>query len=200
MDNNDQFVDFDDEKPNSAVRMEWPEKQYQFSKAFFDSVCTYVCNGGNAINYVRRNSTKTYVEFMVWVNADPVMSQLFQDSVRARSEWFVQRLIAELKNLAFTDIGQAFGPDGRLLVLDKMPEGIRRAIASVETEHPMSKPGIQVTKIKLWDKKGSIDSFMKHLGMFIERLDIRKEVTYKVEKVDLDERKRAIKNRMPSEN
>ena len=180
--------------------MMWPEKQYQFSKDFFDSVCTHVCNGGNAINYVRRNTTKTYVEFMAWVNADPVMKVLFEDATRARSEWFVQRLIAELKNLAFTDIGQAFGPDGRLLPLDKMPESIRRAIAGIETEHPMSKPGIEVKKIKLWDKKGAIDSFMKHLGMFIERLEIRKEVTYKVEKVDLDERRSAIKNRISGVN
>lgn len=36
--------------------------------------------------------------------------------------------LVELEAIAFSDIGDAFGPDNMPLPLDKMPEGIRRAI------------------------------------------------------------------------
>lgn len=111
-------------------------------------------------------------------------------------------LLKELRSLAFVDIGDLYDDNNNLLNVKDMPAGIRRAIAAIEVDEIYEGKGEMrmlvgyTRKVKLWDKKGSIEAFMKHLGMFVERLEVKKEVTYKVEKVDLDERRLDIKNRV----
>jgi len=106
----------------------------------------------------------------------------------------MRELIRELKNLAFSDIGELYDEHNCLKPIKDMPQSIRRAIAAIEIDEIWTGTGPQreqigeTKKIKLWDKKGSIDSFMKHLGMFIERLEIKQQVLIRVEQVDLDER------------
>lgn len=105
-----------------------------------------------------------------------------------------QQLLDELRSLAFTDIGEAYGDNNVLLDIKNMPISIRRAIASVETEELYQKFGGQqelmgyTRKIKLWDKRHAIETFMKHLGMFIERLEVKQDININVNHVDLDER------------
>jgi len=106
----------------------------------------------------------------------------------------VQLLLAELKSLAFSDIGGLYDENNCLRNIKDMPESLRRAIAGIEVDEIWTGTGParekigETKKVKLWDKKGSIDSFMKHLGMFIERLEVKQTVAVTVEKVDLDER------------
>lgn len=40
--------------------------------------------------------------------------------------------LAEISRIAFSDIGDAFGPDGAILPINQMPTTIRRALTSVE--------------------------------------------------------------------
>ena len=119
----------------------------------------------------------------------------------------VTALISELKSLAFSDIGGLYDDNNCLKDIKTMPEALRRAIASIEVDEIWSGTGaareiIGYTKrVKLWDKKGSIDSFMKHLGMFIERLETKSVVQVQVQQFDLDERIAMLtKNRVAGVN
>ena len=93
-----------------------------------------------------------------------------------------QQLLDELHNLAFSDVGEMYDGANCLLPVQSMHPGIRRAIASIETEELYHGSGharelIGYTKkVKLWDKKSSIDSFMKSLGMFVERMEQRQTI------------------------
>ena len=121
-----------------------------------------------------------------------------QDDIRA--------LINELRSLAFSDIGELYDDNNCLRGIKTIPAALRRAIAGIEVEEIYTGTGSfrecigHTKKVKLWDKKGAIDSFMKHLGMFIERLEVKQTVTVKVQRVDLDERRLDIKNRIQAVN
>jgi hypothetical protein len=118
----------------------------------------------------------------------------------------IKTLLAELRSLAFSNIKGLYDENNCLKDIKDIPDSLMRCVQEITVDEIWSGTGFarekigETRRVKLWDKKGSVDSFMKHLGMFIERLEIRKEVTYKVQKFDLDERKREIKNRIQAVN
>lgn len=111
-------------------------------------------------------------------------------------------LLKELRSLAFIDIVGLYDENGRLKAVHKMDPSVRRAIASIEVDELWSGTGHarevigHVKKVKLWDKKGAIESFMKHLGMFIERIEVKKEVHVTVNHIDVNDRVDILKNRI----
>ena len=106
----------------------------------------------------------------------------------------MQALLQELRSLAFIDIAGLYDEAGRLKNVHDMDPAVRRAIASIDVDEIWSGTGAQreivghTKRVKLWDKKGSIESFMKHLGMFVERIEQQTKVEITVQKIDLDER------------
>ena len=65
------------------------------------------------------------------------------------------RVLEEIYRLATCDIGEAYNDDGSLKPIKEIPENIRRAISSVETDELRDFEGnaIGVTKkIKFWEK------------------------------------------------
>ena len=103
-------------------------------------------------------------------------------------------LLKELRSLAFIDIAGLYDSAGRLKNVHEMAPAVRRAVASIEVDEIWSGTGAAreivglTKKVKLWDKKGSIETFMKHLGMFVERIEKTTKVEITVQKIDLDER------------
>jgi phage terminase small subunit len=93
----------------------------------------------------------------------------------ARVEISQDDVLRELLRLATVDIGKAFDANGDMLPLKEMPEDVRRAISSVEVETHFAGDGDErfevgrLKKVKFWDKKGSLDSLAKHLGMYVEK-------------------------------
>ena len=82
-------------------------------------------------------------------------------------------MLRELLRLAMTDIGQALNADGTLKPIHEIPEDVRRAISGFEVEELDGDEGPtgRVRKVKFWDKKGSLDSLMRHLGLFKDKVE-----------------------------
>lgn len=154
----------------------FPEKKYSFDDEFLVAVCRDVSNGGDVITYVHKNTTRTYSEFIKWIFESNERRTIWKDAQQARLEWFTQRTISELKSLAFVDPNDMYYPDNTLKPINEIPENLRRCISKIEVDEIYDfvngeKVLIGRTKkVSLWDKKGSLDSFMKHLGMFIDRI------------------------------
>lgn len=97
-------------------------------------------------------------------------------------------LLNELRSMAFIDIAGMYDGDNCLLSVHDMDPAVRRAIASIEVDELWSGSGGQrevighTKKVKLWDKRSSIETFMKHLGMFIDRLEQHQTIT--VQRID----------------
>lgn len=75
----------------------------------------------------------------------------------------------EAARLAYSDIGDLFDDDGKLLPLNDWPKDARAAVSSVEVLTRTRGAGDRVlddvVKIKLWDKPKLIELLFKHLGL-----------------------------------
>ena len=94
-----------------------------------------------------------------------------------------ERILQEYECLAFLDPLDLFTPDGHLKPMSEIPEKARRAIAGLEILQ-MKAPGagdVQIEsllkKIKLTDKKGSLDSLAKIMGMMKEKVEVTGQIT-----------------------
>jgi phage terminase small subunit len=103
----------------------------------------------------------------------------------------VARLFEELGRVGLSDPKDLCGPDGRLLPLHALPEGIRRAIASCEVEEiyaPDPRPNghlaesdrrlvrIRTTKVKFWNKLQAIEAIATIAGYTREESKVGGEV------------------------
>lgn len=94
-----------------------------------------------------------------------------------------ERVLQEYECLAFLDPVDLFTPDGHLKPLAEIPEKARRAIAGLDIIQ-MKTTGTEdvqiesfLKKIKLTDKKGSLDSLAKILGMMKEKVEVTGQIT-----------------------
>jgi phage terminase small subunit len=85
-------------------------------------------------------------------------------------------ILKEICKLAFIDASKLFDDDGNLIPVHKLPKEVSAAISSIEVV-TKNKPGhdgsdVEYTsKIRLWDKKGSLELLGKHLKLFTDKLE-----------------------------
>lgn len=95
-----------------------------------------------------------------------------------RVEVKTEDVLREILRLAMVDIGDAFHEDGTMKPLKEMSVDVRRAISAVEVESIFAGRGGDreqvgaLTKIKFWDKKGSLELLGKHLKLFTDKIDL----------------------------
>lgn len=91
----------------------------------------------------------------------------------ARVEVKADDILRELLRLAMVDIGEAFDEEGRLKPIKDIPPDVRRAISGVDVTEIMEdgRPVGLLKKVRLWDKKGSLELLGKHLRLFVDRLE-----------------------------
>lgn len=94
-----------------------------------------------------------------------------------------ERILQEYACLAFIDPINLFTEDGHLKPISEMSEDARRAIAGLEVVQ-MKATGSEdvqieslLKKIKLTDKKGSLDSLAKIMGMMKEKVEVSGQIT-----------------------
>lgn len=100
--------------------------------------------------------------------------QKAMDERSTRTEITADKVLQELAKLGFNDPRKLFDQDGRLLPISQLPDDIAAAVSSVEvvtTRIPGSDP-VEVehtSKIRFWDKRGSLELLGKHLKLFVDR-------------------------------
>ena len=94
-----------------------------------------------------------------------------------------ERVLDELRRLAFSDVRQLFDAEGRLKPVTALAPDDAAAIASVEVVIKNAAAGDQHTdtvhKIKFWDKVRSLEMLAKHFALLTERLEHSGEVAYR---------------------
>ena len=82
-------------------------------------------------------------------------------------------VLSELHRLAFADVRKLFDEEGRLRPVHELPDDVAAAIASIEVG-TARRPGGEsedveyTSKIKLWDKRSSLELLAKHLRLLGE--------------------------------
>ncbi len=88
-----------------------------------------------------------------------------------RTEVTQDRVLKELALIAFIDIKDAYNENGELLPIHEMPEDVRRAIGGMDYTTIGDDIG-KTSKVKLLDKKGSLELLGKHMAMFTDKKQI----------------------------
>jgi len=103
--------------------------------------------------------------------------QELQKERSMRVEISADKVLSEIGKLSFSDIRKLFDENGQLLPIHQLSDDIAAAVSSVEvvtSAIPGTKPVEveYVSKIKLWDKKGSLELAGKHLKLFTDKTEV----------------------------
>ncbi len=115
-----------------------------------------------AAGYVRSRSAASRVSTNVNVKAR--IAELV-GAAAEKAEVEIERVLAELARIGFSDVRQFFNEGGQLRPIQDLEDDVARAVSSIEV---VVKPGgiETVHKVKMWDKLGALEKLAKHLGMF----------------------------------
>ncbi len=122
-------------------------------------------------------------------NADKIGSELLgktrvkaeiqaaMDKRAEKVELTSERVLTEIGKLAFADIRKVFDERGNLLPVHMLPDEIAASVSSIEVvtkNIPGSEPAEveHVSKIKFWDKRGSLELLGKHLKLFTDKIEV----------------------------
>ena len=105
----------------------------------------------------------------------PAIQEAISEAMNARSkrtEITADRVLIELGRLAFLDIRKAFNADGSLKPIHELDDDTAAAIAGIEVSetHGGDSAAGTLKKIKLSDKRASLELCGRHLQMFVDRV------------------------------
>lgn len=129
--------------------------------------------------------SKKWANQSVWVKASTLAAN---DTVKVRiadlikkaaesNDVTVERLLREMARLAFIDPRKLVGPGGAVLPLHELDEDTARAVASMEVSQDFEftedgkVPAGYTKKVKLWDKRASLEMLGRHLKMFTDKVE-----------------------------
>ena len=91
-----------------------------------------------------------------------------QNGLQEKYDISADRLLLERSRIALFDFRKLFDEDGKLIAPQDFPDEVAAAVSSVKVS--MYKRGDDmeevITEVKLWNKDASLDSLMKHKGLY----------------------------------
>lgn len=154
------------------------------------SICGEIASGGTLVAYCAEHGLD-YKLVNRWLNDEEERAKRYKLALDIREEHakdlIISELIAYLKakpSDAFerTEGGEGIPDQVGIKPVDEMPPELQRLIAGVEFEEVFEWQGSgkarervhvgRIHKIKFWDKPKSIETFMRHLSMLVERKDV----------------------------
>lgn len=162
-------------------------------------IVDHVANGGSLIDLCELWQLR-YSDINNWIYNNPERTKLYETAIKARSEWFVQRVLKEIRNISTVDIREAYDDDGNLKDMKDIPSHVAAAIARVETFEEYQGSGKdreyigRTKKVFFVDKMKAAELLAKHIFFFVEHRIITGDVNVhnKVDQFDLDERIKKI--------
>lgn len=142
------------------------------------TLCQHVANGGDVIDLCRMWHCDNFT-VMSLIKNNEAWDIPYKAAREAHSDWLEDRLLGELKAIAFCDIREAYTRQGDLLSMSEMPESIARVITSLDVdeirEWDAGSKSREVTgytkKIKLHSKLDAIKMLGDFRGMW-RKVDI----------------------------
>lgn len=123
--------------------------------------------------YSKKTATKIGSENLLKPDIKAAIEKAIK-KVTERAELKASDVLAEIRKLAFVDLSKAYAADGSLLHPHDMPEDVRAALQSLETDEifagrgPSRKKVGETKKIKLTDKVRSLEMLAKHFKLLTD--------------------------------
>jgi hypothetical protein len=119
----------------------------------------------------------SYKNVWNWIESSVELRALYDDALRRREEWLRELVIHEVKSIAGADPRMLFNEAGELRPVHEWPDGIAKAVASVDVSEIWEGRGSErqiignVKKVRFYDKNKAIDTLAKTLGLFTEKVE-----------------------------
>ena len=126
--------------------------------------------------YKADNAFQTGAENLRKPNIAKKIQEYMQERSK-RTEVTADKVLGELAKIGFSDIRGAFDEYGNLKRPESWDDKTAAAISSIEVATKNLGDGEveYIHKIRLWDKKGSLELIGKHLRMFTEKVELSAE-------------------------
>lgn len=130
-------------------------------------------NGTEAAVYIGAAAANAATQASRWLQHPDVIAIIAARTaaVMEKAVLNTERWANEMASIGHFDPGELYDDDGNLIPVHKLPENVRRAIASVKREHRTTGRGeeretITTEEIKLIDKNTALTNIGRHLGVF----------------------------------
>ena len=139
-------------------------------------VCDHLANGGDLTTICDVWGVR-YSDVSRWLCSLP--DKEYQNALMERASWYEAEIYRQIRQVALTDIRDAFNDDGTLKSIKDMPAHIAQAIASIDNDELFAGSGKDrekigdTKKIKLYDKLKAIEMLGKQIGMFVQKHEVR---------------------------
>lgn len=112
---------------------------------------------------------------------DPAVKRLLAErakQVAKLAEMNTASWAVELRAVAFSNVGDLFDAEGKLIPLTRLPRHVQAALSSVKVTNDGS-----VLEYKFWDKAAALNIMARHLGLFERDNAQQSDITVRVELV-----------------
>lgn len=159
------------ENTNAAINVE----------ATIGDLCAFVADGGTMLGFCEANDLR-YKLINRWIADDETRAERYALALTIREAHAKDLIISELIAYMKADVTSCFDEAGNLKTLPSMGANERKLIAGVEFKELFEMQGARgekqqvhvgnLIKIRFWDKPRSIETFMKHLAMLVDRKQV----------------------------
>ena len=110
----------------------------------------------------------------------------------ARTQIMQDNVVKELAKIGFSDLRNVITKTGQLIDPQDWDDATAGAISSIEVVARLggkgdeNEPIYYTHKIKTWDKGGALEKLGKHLGMFVDKSEVKETLTITLSK-DVDD-------------
>lgn len=139
-----------------------------------NQICDNIANGGSLIDQCKVWEVR-YCDVMRWVNDDRERKSMYAQAILDRGEWFIQRVLKELSDLAFRNIKDIYNDDHTLKPVKDWPADVVAALDEIEVVelfNEFGKPIGKSKKAKFAQKLKALEMIGKNNYMFVERKQV----------------------------
>lgn len=161
--------------PRVAVEDTLNPKQQRFVEEYLTDL--NATQAAIRAGYSARSARVTSCRLLAQANI-ALAIQRRRTQVSERLDVTVERVLKEFARLAFFDPRKLFSEDGRPIPVTDLDDDTAAAIAGLEILEEYEGSGADRTlightkKYKISDKRGSLDSLARYLGMFVDRHEV----------------------------
>lgn len=148
---------------------------------FFTDILAEIATGSTLVKECEKHSIH-FKAVNRWINDDEERTRRYQLALDIREQHAKDLIIAELIAYIKADVTACFDDEGNMLRMNEMGDNERRLIAGVKFREIFEHQGEgkerervhigNIIEVKFWDKPRSIETFMKHLAMLVDRKDV----------------------------
>lgn len=133
-------------------------------------VCDNVANGGSLLDLCNTWQVR-YCDVMRWINDDADRKKQYAQSILDRGEWFIQRVLKEISDLAFRNVKSIYNDDHTLKPVKDWPSEVVASLDEIEVVELFDQFGKTIghsKKAKFAQKLKALELLGKNNYMFVE--------------------------------